>query len=242
MLHQLSPVFFHNKLDLTSNIIQLTDLFNVVIRRPWLQILLDWLFLLLPLLMCLCIVAGYRVQYWLAIITAVFNLIYAALLSAMSPLSIEGYVGWMVLPFVLAFRNDTSFYYALQTVRYFFLLIFFSAAIWKLRAGGIFNGEQMSAILVNQHTTYLVDQPDAWFSNFIKYLIDHKQVSYTIYLLATLSEFVFVVGFFTKKYDKLLMGMFILFVAFDYFLMRINYFSWTAFLACLWLSRYKQKV
>ena len=124
MLHQISPVFFHNKLDLTSNIIQLTDIFNMVIRRPWLQILLDWMFLLLPLLMCLCAFTGYRLQYLLAILTAVFNLLYAVLLSAMSPLSIEGYVGWMVLPLVLAFRNDTSFYYALQTVRYFFLLIF----------------------------------------------------------------------------------------------------------------------
>lgn len=239
MLHQLSPVFFHNKLDLTSNIIQLTDLFNIVIRHPWLQIILDWLFLLFPLLMCLCVVAGYRLQYLLTKLTAVFNLVYAVLLSAMSPLSIEGYVGWMVLPPVLAFRNHISFYYALQTVRYFFLLIFFSSAIWKLRAGGIFNGEQMSAILVNQHATYLVDQPNAWFSNFIKYLIGHKQVSYIVYLLATFCEFIFIVGFFTKRFDRLLIIVFLAFVAFDYFLMGINYFSWIAFLGCLWFSRNK---
>ena len=176
LLSQLAPVFFHNKLDLTSNVIQLTDLFNIVIRTRFLQVLFDALFLLLPMLMCIASARGHRSQPLLAILTAVFNLMYAVLLSAMSPLSIEGFVGWMVLPIVLAFRNDASFYYALQTMRYFFLLIFFSSAIWKIRAGGIFNGEQMSAILVNQHAAYLIDQPDSWFSNFIKYLINNKMI------------------------------------------------------------------
>ena len=238
LLHQLAPVFFHNKLDITSNIIQLSDLFNIVIRTQWLQILFDTLFLLLPLLLCVCCVAGYRVQYLLAITAAIFNLVYAVLLSSMSALSMEGFVGWMMLPIVLAFRNEASFYYALQSMRYFFLLIFFSAAIWKIRTGAIFNTEQMSSILVNQHAACLVDQPDSWFSNFIKYLINHKQLSYSIYLLATLSEFVFVVGFFTKRFDKLLIIIFLAFVGLDYFLMSINYFSWTAFLVCLWFSKY----
>ena len=201
--------------------------------------LFDVLFFLLPLLLCICVVAGYRLQYLLAILTAAFNLVYAVLLSAMSPLSIEGYSGWMMLPVVLAFKKDVSFYYALQTMRYFFLLIFFSSAIWKIRAGAIFNVEQMSAILVNQHAAYLVAEPNAWFSNVVKYLVTHRQLSYIIYLLATLSEFIFIIGFFTKRFDKLLIIVFILFVLLDYFLMSINYFSWTAFLVCLWLSKYE---
>lgn len=182
---------------------------------------------------------GNRLQPLLAILTAVFNLVYGILLTSTSPLSIEGYSGWMMLPIILAFRSDVSFYYALQTMRYFFLLIFFSAAIWKIRTGAIFNVEQMSAILVNQHAAYLVAEPNAWFSNVVKYLVTHRQLSYIIYLLATLSEFIFIVGFFTKRYDKLLIIVFVLFVLLDYFLMSINYFSWTAFLACLWLSKYK---
>lgn len=232
-------MFFHNKLDLTSNIIQLGNLFTIVISSYKLQILLDCLFFLLPALLCISTVAGYKVQNFLAILTAVFNLVYAVVISAMSPLSIEGYIGWMVLPLVLVSRNDTCFYYALQAIRYFFLLILFSSAIWKVRAGGIFNGEQMSAILVNQHAAYLADQPGNWYSNFIKYLVIHKQLSYIIYLLATLSELAFVVGFFTKRYDRLLILIFVAFVSLDYFLMKINYFSWTAFLACLWFSEYR---
>ncbi len=242
LLHQLGPVFFHNRLDLTANMIGLTNLPNVVIDHRSLQVLFDGLFFLLPLLLCVSCVKGYRWQYFLAIVTAVFNLVYAVLLSSMSPSSIEGFTGWIMLPIVLIFRKEESFYYALQSMRYFFLLIFFSSALWKIRAGGIFNTEQMSAVLLEQHAAYLVAAPGDWFSRFISYLVVHKQLSYTIYLIATLCEFVFLVGFFTRKYDRLLMIVFLVFVTTDYFLMRINYFSWTAFLGCLWFSRYERKV
>ncbi len=239
LLHQLAPVFFHNRPDLTVNIIMLTDVQHAVMNSHPLQMLLDCSFILLPLSLCISCVAGYRVQYFLAVLTAVFNLLYAILLSLMSPLSIEGFTGWMLLPLIFTFKKEVSFYYALQTMRYFFLLIFFSAALWKIRAGGLFNTEQMSAILLKQHAAYLVTAPGNWFSKFINYLVIHKQLSYIIYLAAGLGELVFVIGFFTRKYDKLLIIIFIAFVSLDYFLMRINYFSWTAFLGCLWFSRHK---
>ena len=239
LLHQLKPVFFLNRLDLTLNIIFLTNLHHEVISHPWLQILLDALYLFLPLILCISCWRGYRVQYVLAIATAFFNLVYAVLLSSLSPLSTEGFTGWILLPLIFAFRSEASFYYILHSVRYFFLLIFFSAAVWKIRAGGLFNTEQMSAILLKQHAAYLAGMRDDWFSKLIYYLVKHERLSYLIYLLATLMEGVFLIGFFTKRYDRALILVFLSFVTFDYFLMRINYFSWTAFMGCLWYSGLK---
>lgn len=241
LLHQLSPVFFLNKLDITVNLVLLTNLHNAVINSPVLQVVFDSLYILLPMSLFISCRAGYRVQYILAIATAVFNLIYAILLSVMSPLSIEGFAGWIMLPLVFAFKRESSFYYMLQTLRYFFLLIFSSAALWKIRAGGIFNTEQMSAILLKQHAAYLVASPVGWYAEFINYLITHKILSYCLYLAAALAEFVFIIGFFTKKYDRVLIIIFLVFVLVDYFLMGINYFSWSAFLSCLWFSGYKPK-
>ena len=241
MLHQLAPVFFLNKLDVTVNVVLLTNLHTAVMNSPVLQLTLDGLYFLLPVLLCICCIGGYRLQYILAIATAVFNLCYGILLSTMSPLSIEGFTGWIMLPLVFAFKKDGYFYYMLHTMRYFFLLIFASAALWKIRAGGIFNTEQMSAILLKQHAAHLVGSPGDWFSKFINYLVIHKQLSYCIYLMATLCELVFFIGFFTKKYDKALVIIFLAFITFNYFLMGINYFAWSAFLGCLWFSRYKLK-
>ncbi len=241
LLHQLSPVFFLNKLDITVNLVLLTNLHTAVINNPVLQVVLDSLYFLLPLSLFISCLAGYKLQYILAIATSAFNLVYAILLSTMSPLSIEGFTGWIMLPLVFAFKNERSFYFILQTMRYFFLLIFFSAALWKIRAGGIFNTEQMSAILLKQHAAYLVGSTGEWYVGFINYLVSHKILSYCLYLAAALAEFVFIIGFFTKKYDRLLIIIFLAFALFDYFLMGINYFSWSAFLSCLWFSSYKLK-
>jgi len=136
----LAPVFFHNRLDLTSNIIQLSNLFNIVIGVRILQVLFDGLFFLLPLLLCISCIRGYRSQYLLAILTAVFNLVYAVLLSSMSPLSIEGYVSWIMLPIIFAFKNDTSFYFALQSMRYF-SCSFFSLQLFGRSGPAVFSTE-----------------------------------------------------------------------------------------------------
>ena len=239
LLSQLKPVFFLNKPDLTVNILLLTNLHHAVIQERVLQVLLDSFYFLITLALTVSCVAGYRMQYGLAVLTAIFNLVYAILLSILSPLSIEGFTGWIFLPLLFVFRSETSFYYALHTMRYFFLLLFSSAALWKIRAGGIFNSDQMSAILLKQHAAYLVGSPDNWFAKMVNYLVVHTQLSFFIYILAFLSEFGFIIGFFTKHFDKILIILYLLFVVFDYFLMQINYFSWTAFLGCLWFSGYE---
>ena len=239
LLHQLNPVFFLNRLDLTVNIILTTNLHHAIIANSWLRVLFDCLYVFLPLLLCICVVRGYRMQYFLAIATSIFNLVYAVLLSILSPLSIEGFTPWVVLPVLFVFRGQSSFYYALHCFRYFFLLAFFSAAAWKFRAGGIFNIEQMSAILLKQHAAYLAGATGDWFSGMVYFLVRHEKLSYLLYLLATLLEGTFIIGFFTRKYDRALILLFLTFVVFDYFLMRINYFSWTAFMGCLWYSGYK---
>ena len=242
LLHQVAPIFFQNKLDLTVNLIMFTNLQHYILHNSQLQFFFDIAYFMLPLALCISCFFTNRLQSVLALVTSGFNLLYAVIVSATTPLSIEGFTGWIVLPLLFTFKSESSFYYMLHTLRYFFILIFFSSALWKIRAGGIFNMEQMSGALLIQHAAYLAGSQTDWFANFIKYLINHKQLSYFIYLMATIFEFVFIVGFFTKKYDKALIGVFLLFVVGDYFLMEINYFSWSAFLGCLWFSRFRLKV
>ncbi len=238
LLHQLKPVFFLNRLDLSLNVLFLTGISKAVIKNYYLQLILDILYFILPLLLVFAI--NTKKQFSLAIINSFFNLIYALLLSSFSVLSIEGFAGWILLPLLFIYKTDKGFYYALHSMRYIFLLIYFSAGLWKIRAGGIFNTEQMSAILLKQHAAYITQAPADWFSRCINYLVIHYKLSYLLYLFSTIAELFFLIGFFTKKYDKLLMMIFLLFVLFNLFLMRINYFSWIAFLGCLWYAKYKE--
>ncbi|WP_460551307.1 hypothetical protein [Ferruginibacter profundus] len=211
-----------------------------MIKSSWLQLLFDVVYYVLPLLLLVLSSTKNKWQYPLAIITGLFNLVYALLITSLGMLSVEGFTGWIIIPLIFALRSDKGFYYAMHCLRYVFLLIFFSAGLWKIRGGGIFNAEEMSAILVRQHAPYIIAAPGDWFTRCVYYLSNHNTLSYTLYLSATVAELIFIAGFFTKRFDKILIVAFVLFVLLDFALMRINYFAWSAFLGCLWFSKYKE--
>jgi hypothetical protein len=238
LLSSINPVFFLNRLDVTQNIMMLTNLQHFLIENKWLRIFFDLIYLVLPVLLVYTCIKNKKGQKILAIFTAFFNVFYCTYLSSMSFVSVEVFVAWMIVPLIFYHRTTKGFCYLLQCARLFFIIAFFSAAIWKIRAGGIFNTEEMSAILLRQHTSYLISNGSRWFSQFIGYLINHTLLSYCLYLLAFIAEFIFIVGFFTRKFDKYLILLFCLFVFFNYFLMGINYFTWLPFIGCLYFSKY----
>jgi hypothetical protein len=240
LLSQLKPVFFLNRLDLSLNLLFLTDIQHAVINSSSLRLFFDAGYYLLPLLLLIACIISNRLQYLLAAMIVVFNFIYALLLSSLSMLSIEGFVGWILVPLIFISRSGKGFYYSMHCIRYVFLLVFFSAGLWKIRGGAIFNIEEMSAILLRQHAPYITELPNDWFTHCVYWLANHNKISYAFYCIATIAELVFVIGFFTKRFDKLLIAAFIVFVVFDFALMRINYFAWSTFLGCLWLSKYDQ--
>ncbi|MBS1512655.1 MAG: hypothetical protein JST86_17555 [Bacteroidetes bacterium] len=217
-----------------------TGLHQAVMNSYTLQWILDLVYYILPLLLWYMSYDNKRWHYYIAWAMVLFNWMYALLLSSLSMLSVEGFTGWIILPILFAFRTEKGFYYVLHCMRYVFLLLFFSTGVWKIRGGGLFNIEQMGAILIRQHAPYITEAPNNWFTGFVYFMANHKVFAYLFYLAATLLELVFAIGIFTKRYDRLLIILFILFVIMDFFLMRINYFAWTAFLGCLWFSRYAE--
>jgi len=238
LLSQFNPVFFINHLDLTRNMLFLPDVQHAVIRNLTVRISLDLLFISTPLGFLVACLYNSRWQYAVAVLLTGVNFVYCMLLTSMTMLSIEGFIAWMLVPLVFTVSVPSTFYYMVKLMRYFFLLIFFSAGCWKLRAGGFFNSEQMSGILLRQHAAYLYSAPGAWYSRFIEWLIVHQNISRSIYLVAGFIELFFIVGFVTKKFDRLLIGLFLLFLILNYFVMGINYASWTIFIFCAWYARY----
>ncbi len=236
LLSQLQPVFFLNKLDLTRNILMFSDLQHAVMAKHWLQLLLDIVYIVAPLALLLVVMIDSKLQQLLAFFLCIFNFVYAMTISSMSVLSIEAFMGWILIPLIFAWRSDANYRLTVEVLRYFFILIFASAALWKIRGGGIFYPEQMAGILLKQHTALLVDDPTHWFSRLVFFMCRHFWLSWSLYAIATLVELFFLVGFFTKKYDMLLIILFIGFVLFNYFFMRINYFSWVAFIGCFWFA------
>ena len=229
LLFQAEPRFFLNQLDVSGNFFMLTGLQHDIIRGGDERLLMDVLYLILPILL---IAFSVRKSVWrtlMACFTAFFIMFYGWFYSITTFVSIEGFTAWMLLPFVFAGRNAEQDKLLFNSVRLIFVVIFFSTALWKIRAGGIFNMEQMSAILMQQHSAAIIDGN----AGFIERLINNPGGSYLIYLGAFLVELAFGIALFTKKYDRILAVVFCCFILVNYMLMNISYFSWLPFAGLL---------
>ncbi len=240
LLCQTAPLFAVNKLDLSLHILLLTGLGQAVILNPGIQTVLDLIYLLLPLLLLWLVLKDSPLQYFVAFLNVIYNVVYTLLLTSLSAMSTQWFIGFIFIPALFMVKKELSFYYAFQCLRYLFIMIFFSAGLWKIRAGGLFNVEQMSAILLKQHGSLLVSSPQNWYASIILSLVKQPGTAYVLYLLGAFAELFFVIGFFTKSKDKLLLMILLLFIAFNMAIMKINYFPWVAFGFLFWYSKLKE--
>ncbi len=235
----ISPIYFLNRADVVLNLLFLTDFQHYIIENRWLQILLDSIYLVLPILLVYSVVKSKNLKAKLALLTAIFSFIYNLFFSTMSFVSIEVFLPWMLIPLLFYPKNLQGFYFTLQAIRIVVIITFSAAAIWKFVSGAIFNVEQMSSVLLIQHATYLAAGSNNMYSNTLLFLIKHTALSYLLYLAAFFIEGIFLIGLYTRKFDKYLVILFCLFLFFDYTLMGINYFSWLVFMGCFYFSSHK---
>lgn len=238
LLSVVQPVFFLNRLDYIHNVLMISGLQQVLLHAQWLRLTFDLLFLFLPIGLTWSCWFNKRGQVIWAIGTAVFHAVYLSFFSSMTFVSVENFLAWMLVPLLFSSRSVLGFYLRIHSLRFLFALFFFSAFLWKIKGGGLFHGEEMSAILLSQHSSVLAGSPNNWYSKLILFLIRHETLSVLLYWAGALAEGVFALAFFSKRFDKWLILAFCGFVVFDYLLMGINYFTWMPFMGCFYFSRY----
>jgi len=224
-LYQMEPIFFNTRFDGTTWLLMQTGLHTWLLNNPAGCAGFDALFFGWPLLYAFTWQKQPQGRLIISSIWLVINWLYLQCYTLFPTNSIEASLGWLLLPILLGTRRLSSFYYVLQGLRYWFLFFFVSAGIWKLRQGGFFNTDQMSGILLFQHATWLVSDPDHWYSQAVYWLVRRPVLGYLLYAGLTIWELLWVVGFFTKKYDRLLFVSFLVFLVLDYALMQIPYFE-----------------
>jgi hypothetical protein len=238
-LYQVQPFVFNTRFDLLTWLLMQTGLHQSLISNPNVRIVFDAGFYSMPLLYWLAFKRNEKISVVLAALMLLVNWVYLQCYTLYPTNSIESYTAWLLFPFLFMTINLRSFYFVLHSLRYFFLFLFASAGIWKFVQQGILHIDQMSGVLLFQHKEHLVSAPGYWFSNMIYWLINHSTVSYLLYLGGALLELFFLVGFFTRKFDKWLIVGFILFIVVDLLLMRIYYWELSPFLLTLVYSRFK---
>lgn len=239
-LYQAAPYFFVNRFDGTTWLFMQTGIHKWLLNNKGGWLFFDIAFYAMPLCWWLVWIKNQKAGTWVAIGWLIVNWIYIQCYTLYPTNSIEAYIAWLLMPVLFATQRIRSFYFLMHALRYFFLFFFLSAAIWKIRQGGVFNPEQMSGVLLMQHKEYLVSAPESWYTNFTYWIIRHQNIGYAFYIASTLLELVFAIGFFTRKYDKWLFGCFILFLAMDYLVMRIPYFEVLPLALPLFFSKYEE--
>ncbi len=134
----------------------------------------------------------------------------------------HGLAGALVIMVPFCFKDEKRFGLMWEAARYYLLYIFASAALWKIFRGSVFYGEQLSNILKNQQQLLLFMEQGEYVSGaLVQYLIAHTGVAHLVLGLNTVLQLSFLSGFFTKRYDWLLLLLALLFVVSNYLVMGI---------------------
>ena len=237
-LYQLQPFFFYTTLDFTTWLVMLTNLHKWLLQDSWRLFLADAIFYMLPLMYYLVCIKKLRLTFVTAFIMLVVNYCYVTIYCSYPSNSLHGHIAWLFFPLLFMCQSLKTFWFIFNGLRYYFLYFFFSAGIWKLTQQGFFYMETMSGILQMQHKSLLTDSGnESVRADVYNWLITHPVISSLFYRAATLAELLFGVGFFTKKFDKLLAFTFLLFLIFNAMIMRIDYWEVSPFLVTLIYSR-----
>ena len=237
-LYQLQPIFFFTTLDFTTWLVMLTNLHKWLLQDSWRLLLADVAFYILPLLYYLVCIKKPRFTFITALIMLLVNFCYVTIYCSYPSNSLQGHIAWLLFPVLFLSQSLKTFWFIFNGLRYYFLYFFFSAGIWKLTQQGFFYTETMSGVLQLQHKSLLTDSgEESVRANIYNWLITHPVISSLFYRAATLSELFFGVGFFTKKFDKMLAIIFLLFLIFNALIMRINYWEVSPFLLTLYYSK-----
>lgn len=120
-------------------------------------------------------------------------------------------VGMLFIGIPFMARRDQSFTFLWDGLRYFTLWIYSSAFLWKFCRGILWNPNQSLADVLENNAAYLAYNPDSYLAQFLWWIIDHPTLLMILFILTILGEGLFIIGFFTKRFDLVLFFLSIVF-------------------------------
>ena len=112
----------------------------------------------------------------------------------------------LVTPVPFLFSKK-SFLFCWEGLRYFLLFSYSAAFFWKLFRLSWLYKEQGVLIMKENLTPYLYFNPHSFLSNIYIYFLNHPGLTQFFLISGFVLEGTFIIGFFTKKYDKYLFAI-----------------------------------
>lgn len=136
--------------------------------------------------------------------------------------------------------NKKYFEITLEFSRYFLAFILLSAAYHKFHNGAAYTFMYYYNVLINQHIDLSLINPNHVSYKISQFLVQSPYYAFIAFSLLIIAQGVFIIAFFTKKLDTILLIFFLFFALLGYLIMRI----WTIdllILAPTLLYQYRQK-
>jgi hypothetical protein len=235
LLSHYHPIFFTQNRDLTELCLIATGIPRYMIAHPASFAIADILAFVLPLPLIIGETRHKTILTWTGVVFVCYLSFYLLLADIFWQAHHEPFILFVLLGLVWTTNQPGRFYLILKGCRYYFLYIFVSAAVWKLARGALFTGDEMSRILLLHHSDLLTGDCASVTCRTYSWLIAHPPVAQTLYIAAALLEASFIIGFFTRRRDRLLIALAVLFVLADLFIMRIPYWTMLIGTLALWL-------
>lgn len=204
---------------------------QTIVHHLWLGYLLDILIVVLLLVQILLP----RLRYLPILLLLLLFTYYVTLAGYHTHSNYQTGFVLILIPFIFYKENNRNL--AFECLRYYLLFFYFSAAYHKLITGSLWEVNHFSNIIKGQFVPYFIEDHTSIRTQLNFYLAQHPFGSYLFYLFGTLLEFIIIIGFFTKKYDKALGIIILLFHFVNWFVMDIGPFGQIAFVSMLFFSQ-----
>ncbi|MEY4927363.1 MAG: hypothetical protein RI894_1799 [Bacteroidota bacterium] len=149
------------------------------------------------------------------------------------------FLGFLLVPIPFFTKKTPLFSLLMEGLRYYVVFIYFSAFLWKVFGLFFLNIEEGQAVISQSLGFWLYERPHDFSTQIYTFFINHPQLSYAMFLLGAISQAFFVVGFFTKKYDKILVFLAVSFHILAYYFIDVPFFELLV-LQIVFLNKEKQ--
>ena len=144
-------------------------------------------------------------------------------------------VGFLLIGIPFWSNNKITQALLWEGLRYFTIFLYACAFLWKLKRGFMFSEEHAIAILQQNNAAYLLQNPKTLLAEFLRYLLSHPLLAHYLVNVGALIQGCFLLGFFTKKADKLLFVLPFLFHTTSYFLFDVVFWEIWVLQVSFWI-------
>lgn len=129
------------------------------------------------------------------------------------------------LALIPCFFSNKIFSLLIEFARYFLIFVLVSAAYFKFKNGGLLTSDHFATVLTNQHMELAIMNPEHWIYKINHFLMLRPELAQFLFWVLFFVQLSYIVGVFTKKFDKILVLLLLSFAVTTYIFMRIYNFD-----------------